>query len=203
MIKFIVILNQQVQIQLTYMELKLYMVLLGGKPTGRHTEQHDVFFGIASSLKELIPAFNHFWPEAKGKMHVDGWSNLKNVNGYEVSIIPKLAIQEPTTPQLFFINLGGYKKDEFDEFHYKLVIAETALSKAIKLAKETAFFKHTHFEGAPSHIDDKYGIDVDDIYKIEDILPLSMKEAYSIQLTKTNNGEPNEIHLGYFKLENL
>ena len=53
------------------MEMKLYMVLLGCKPEGRHTEQHDVFFGIAPALKDLIPAFKSFWPEAKGKIHVD------------------------------------------------------------------------------------------------------------------------------------
>ncbi len=184
------------------MELKLYMVLLGGKPTGRHTEQHDVFFGIASSLKELIPAFNHFWPEAKGKMHVDGWREVKNVNGYEVSVTPKSDFNS-TDAQLFFINLGGYKKDEFEEFHYKLVIAAETLSKAIQLAKQTAFFKHTHFEGAASHVDDKYGIDVDDMYKVEDILPSEMKNNYSITLTKNENLETDPIHLGYFKFENL
>ncbi|MGN6440105.1 MAG: DUF1543 domain-containing protein [Agriterribacter sp.] len=31
------------------------MLLLGCKPAGRHTEQHDVFFGIGASLKDLIP----------------------------------------------------------------------------------------------------------------------------------------------------
>jgi hypothetical protein len=33
-------------------ENKLYMVMLV-LPAGRHTEQHDIFFGIGSSLKEM------------------------------------------------------------------------------------------------------------------------------------------------------
>ena len=185
------------------MKLKLYMVLLGCKPKGRHTEQHDVFFGIAPSLKDLIPAFHAFWPEAKGKMHVDGWREVSNVNGYEVAVTKKSDNSNTSSTQLFFINLGGYKKDEFEEFHYKLVIAADELTKAIQLAKQTAFFKHTHFEGAASHIDDKYGIDVDDMYKVEDILPCVMKDNYSITLTKKEQLETDPVHLGYFKLEKL
>ena len=42
--------------------LKLYMVMLGCTPKGRFTEQHDIFFGIGNSLKELIPNMKAFWP---------------------------------------------------------------------------------------------------------------------------------------------
>jgi hypothetical protein len=37
------------------------MLLLGSKAPGRHVEQHDYFFGIASSLKEMVPAIKKFW----------------------------------------------------------------------------------------------------------------------------------------------
>jgi hypothetical protein len=35
--------------------VKLFMLLLGSKAPGRHVEQHDFFFGIAASLRELVP----------------------------------------------------------------------------------------------------------------------------------------------------
>lgn len=54
-------------------QLKLFMVLIGCKPEGRHTEQHDIFFGIGSELRDLIPDMLAFWPEANGKLHIDGW----------------------------------------------------------------------------------------------------------------------------------
>jgi hypothetical protein len=183
--------------------MKLFMVLIGCKPVGRHTEQHDVFFGIANELKELIPAFERFWPEASGNMHIDGYREIKQVNGYDVSISSKLALSSDQNTKLFFINLGGYKKNEFEEFHYKMIVASEDKSAAIALSKQTAFFKHTHFEGANSHIDDKYGIDVDDLYQIEDILDAESKLKYSILLSTATTQIEDELHLGYFKLNAL
>lgn len=183
--------------------MKLFMILIGCKPIGRHTEQHDVFFGIANEMEELIPALEKFWPEAKDKMHVDGFREVKQVNGYSVSIIPKTTIGPKKKARLFFINLGGYKKDEFEEFHYKMLVASEDKSSAIAISKQTAFFKHTHFEGANSHIDDKYGVDVDDLYEIEEVLDIDSKSKYTIVLTKTTNDLDDCIHLGYFKLKEL
>lgn len=185
------------------MALKLYMVLLGAKPKGRHTEQHDLFFGIAESLKELIPQFNQFWPEAKGKMHVDGFREVNQVDGQQIQIVPRGSQATETSRQLFFINLGGYKKDEFEEFHYKMVIAATDKAAAIQQAKQTAFFKHTHFEGANSHVDDKYGIDVDDFYTIDEILPAATKVQYAIELSPILQEQKDQLHLGYFKFDSL
>jgi len=185
------------------MALKLYMVLLGGKPKGRHTEQHDVFFGIAESLKDLIPQFNQFWPEAKGRMHVDGFREMNQVDGQQIHIVPRGSQTTIASHQLFFINLGGYKKDEFEEFHYKMVVAATDKAVAIKQAKQTAFFKHTHFEGANSHVDDKYGIDVDDLYTIDEILPAATKEQYAIALSPVIASQEDQLHLGYFKFDSL
>lgn len=185
------------------MALKLYMVLLGAKPKGRHTEQHDLFFGIAESLKELIPQFNQFWPEAKGKMHVDGFRELNQVDGQQINIVPRGSQTTEASRQLFFINLGGYKKDELEEFHYKMVVAAKDKAAAIQQAKQTAFFKHTHFEGANSHVDDKYGIDVDDLYTIDEILPAAAKAQYSIELSPVLHEQKDQLHLGYFKFDSL
>lgn len=51
--------------------LKLFMLLLGSKPPGRHVEQHDFFFGITSSISELVPEIKNFWPEAGDRIHID------------------------------------------------------------------------------------------------------------------------------------
>src|SRR6185436_10798489 len=131
-------------------------------------EQHDVFFGIANSVKDLISETLDFWPEAKGKIHFDAWREVTNVNGFGVKVIPHQKIN--SSAKLFFINLGGYKQNEFEEFHYKMIVAASDKGEAVKQSKNTAFYKHTGFEGAPSHVDDKYGVDVDDVLEIEDIL---------------------------------
>jgi hypothetical protein len=178
---------------------KLYMLLIGAAPPERNIEQHDVFFGIGDSIKDLIPAVLAFWP-GENKIHFDAWREVTSVNGYEVKVVLKKDNKQDNSFKLFFVNLGGYKQNEFEEFHYKMVIAAANKSEAINLSKQTAFFRHTGFKGATSHIDDKFGVDVDDIYEIKDILPAGMKEKYSISVAPANSLAEDEIHLGYFKL---
>jgi hypothetical protein len=181
---------------------KLFMVLLGCKPPGRHTEQHDVFFGIAEQLRDLIPDFKLFWPEAKGKLHVDGWREVQYVNGYRVELVPREQAL-PQTIKLFFINLGGYKPGEFEEFHYKMLVAAPSKAEAVRYAKQTAFFKHTGFKGANAHIDDQYGVDVDDVVEVEEILPAAVREQYALQYEELNGLSADHMYLGYYKLSML
>ena len=179
------------------------MLLLGCKPPGRHTEQHDVFFGIAGSLNELVTEIKAFWPEPE-KIHIDAWREVNAVNGFKINAIPA---NEPVTrvsvSKLFFVNLGGYLENRFEEQHYVLLTVKDDRASAFKEAKQTLFFQHNQFEGASSHIDDKYGIDVDDLYEIEDILSPIQKEKYRIELQPEDGLPVDEIHLGYLKLSQL
>lgn len=180
--------------------------MLGGRPPGRNTEQHDIFFGIAPSLKELVPEIKAFWPEAKGNLHVDAWREVMQVNGYEIMVIPKEEADvtpEEDAPQLFFLNLGGYKAGEFDEFHYKMLVVAENQAAAIRQAKQTAFYKHVGFKGAASHIDEKFGVDVDELYQVKDILADDVKQRYKLQINATDADTEDEVHLGYFKLHKL
>lgn len=181
------------------------MLLLGCKPNGRFTEQHDIFFGAGESLKDLVPDILSFWPDA-GKIHIDAWRTVTEADGYEIKLVPReneTNTIDTNNPQLFFINLGGYKENEFEEFHYKMLVVGKDKGEAIQKAKESAFYQHTGFTGAVSHIDDKYGVDVDDLYEIEDILPMSIKEKYSVQLTSKDAIPKDEWILGYTKLSSL
>lgn len=185
-------------------KLHLFMTLVGCRPAGRNTEQHDVFFGIGKEIKDLIPDLYNFWPEAKKKIHLDAWRQVDFVDGFKVEVLLKdLITENKESAKLFFINLGGYKPDEFEEFHYKIIVAAIDKNAAIKKAKQTAFFTHTGFKNAPAHIDDKYGVDVDDIFEIRDILPPSYKEKYTIKLNENFNSEIDSLQLGYMKLDKL
>lgn len=181
------------------------MLLLGCKPTGRFTEQHDIFFDIGTDLRSLVQHVRDYWPEGSDKLHIDAWREVTQVDSFRVDVMPRPAASHDTSTQrLFFINLGGYKPGEFDEFHYKMIVAAPDKGVAIRKAKETAFYRHTGFTGAESHIDDKYGVDVDDIYDIQDILPQAVKAQYFLRLTDTVSSEREDpVLLGYFQLHKL
>jgi hypothetical protein len=192
-------------------EQKLFMLLVGATPKGRHTEQHDVFFGIGDSLTGLVPSIEQFWPEAQGRIHIDAWREVTHVDGFDINVRPRTASAATpnagTSPRhdaaphrLFFINLGGYKPGEFEEYHYKTVIAGPDKGAAVKKAKETSFYKHIGFKGAESHIDDKYGIDVDDAHEIADILPAG---AFMLEVTPSATPKEDELHIGYLQLSKL
>ena len=182
------------------------MLLLGCKPPGRNTEQHDIFFGIANTLKELVPAINKFWPEANSVIHLDAWREVTFVDEYELTIYNKKEENETilqNSTKLFFLNLGGYKENEFEEFHYKILTACENKSTAIQRARSSAFYKHTGIEGAPSHIDEKYGVDVDDIFEIEDILDPEIKALYGLRFFPSASLEKDKLNLGYWPLKKL
>lgn len=170
------------------------MLVVGCKPPGRHTEQHDVFFGIADTWEQLQPAILAFWPQS-GKMHVDAWREVTKVGDYAISVEPRTLPITATSEQLYFLNLGGYKPGEMEEFHYKILSVNPSMADAIAAAKQTAFFKHNY----STHVDDKYGVDVDDVYPVMDILSAQEKNTYQIHISPAKDIAEDELHLGYFK----
>ena len=86
------------------MENKLFMLLLGCRPTGRNTEQHDVFFGIAKELRDLVPDIKKFW-KGSGNIHIDGWRIVQNVDGYQIYVSEQS--DDIKEMHLFFLNIGG------------------------------------------------------------------------------------------------
>jgi len=193
---------QSTNIKIILAQLKLFMLMLGCKPPGRHVEQHDIFFGIAAQLKDLVPEIKASWPEPE-KIHIDAWREVNHVEGFQIKIAEKVALPAVESKKLFFINLGGYQPNKFEEQHYIVLTVKNDRAAAFKEAKQTFFFQHNHFDTATSHIDDKYGIDVDDLYEIDEMLSPAQKEKYTIEIIPAENLTEDKINLGYFKLETL
>ncbi|OJU26495.1 MAG: hypothetical protein BGN92_05680 [Sphingobacteriales bacterium 41-5] len=183
--------------------LKLFYLLLGCTPANRHTEQHDVFFCIGESLSLIKEDIAAFWHDG-GKIHIDCWREVASVDGYEVSICDRDDAEEKSE-NLFFINLGGYLPDSFEEHHYKLLTVTKDMAGAVSKAKQTKFYidYNTDDKKGVSHVDNKYGVDVDEIFNVEDILPQHQKEKFAIQLTKKENLTEDQLHIGYLKWSNI
>jgi len=178
--------------------LKLFVVLLGGKPEGRNIEQHDIFVGAAGELKDLIPEMIKFWP---ADIHIDAYMALNFIDGYRINFIPKADAVSKSEggPKLYFINLGGYKIPEFEEFHKKFLVVAGSISEAVSAAKKDPFYTEGQDDtSARSHIDDKEAID--------DIICVSKSlENYKIVLAKPSDGfSPfSETKIGYLALSKL
>lgn len=181
------------------------MVLLGCRPKGRNTEQHDVFFGIAESITDLKPAMNKFWP-GSGGLHIDAWREVTQVENFRISITKKNSIATAENKlHLFFINLGGYVEHEFEELHHKLLVVAPNMSAAIKTAKQSAFFKQksTTLAAGAAHIDDKFGFDIDEITVVESVLPHDQQQAFELTISEFAEGAQDAVQLGYLKFSKL
>jgi hypothetical protein len=196
---------------------RLFELLIGAKPKGRHIEQHDIFFGIGHKIEDTFEDLYAFWPEAfgDGGVHIDAWREVNYVfeNGihYEINVVEGVLEKtpwhlniRPVTMGLFFINSGGYIRDVFEEQHEKILVVADSLEGAKAKARQRPFFtQRSALKSGSPHLDDKYGIDVhqvdvDDALKVAEILPPHLKEKFSIVAQPDPIGAvPDTIHLGY------
>jgi hypothetical protein len=133
-------------------------------------------------------------------IHIDGYIAMNFIDEYKFEFLPKTEdALNPDAPKLYFINLGGYKSPELEEYHKKLLIAAKTLPEAVSKAKQDSFYQQGRSSAADrSHVDDKEAID--DIICISDSLP-----GYRIALvTMTDDFIPySEIKIGYQQISKL
>lgn len=185
----------------------LYMVKIGATLTGRIIEQHDVFFGVAENIADLTPAINAYWKEAENKWHYDAYRTVTKVGNYKVTWVDEtetnMATEDSTDVlKLYFINLGGYLPNHFEEYHHKLLIVAKNQADAIRQAKKSEFYKHYSYtddstKSQPtSHIDDKLLVDVDDIYDVNTLLAKGRLLIHEIAEDKTIADDKQVIGYG-------
>ena len=200
--------------------MKLFMLKIGARPQGRLIEQHDVMFVIANSLSETIESVNQQWPAVKNNWHLDAWREVKRVGDYQILLSKESLSKDERVDnkldshgkQLYFVNLGGYLRGQFEEFHYKtLVVAET-LGKATAQVKKTAFYQDYTFDNvdtaksgvATSHVDDKHQLDLDDIHCVADLLPKDVVLTIQPLTEPEKNQLPDDaLHIGYLSLKQI
>lgn len=190
----------------------LFMVQLGGRPKGRLIEQHDIFFGVANQVRELVDDINHHWPEVKNKWHIDSYRAITKVGNHTVKLIESNnQTANDNGLKLFFINLGGYQRGSFEEFHHKLVIVAATQAEAIKQAKQSTFYKEFTFKdkdtpfNAASHIDDKFEVDIDDIYDVNNLVSniQILIEPTIHNSHELANADEDKEYVGYLSIKNL
>ncbi|WP_428331736.1 DUF1543 domain-containing protein [Mucilaginibacter sp.] len=151
--------------------MKLYLLLLGADAPGRSVEQHDYFFGIADKPGDLVPAIRAYWPEAGKSLHVDGWREVTRVESYAISVALQKDEIAASPDQLYFLNLGGYTSGKLEEQHYIVLTVQENRALGVQAAKKNLFYKSNSLKGiATAHIDEKYGVDLDNVHEIGELL---------------------------------
>lgn len=189
------------------LKLKLYVVLLGGKPDGVTIEQHNVFFGAAYELEDLYGAIKRSWLAAR-KVHIDAYMCVEQVGDYDVLICEKSAVSNltdiETDKKLYFVNLGGYTEGVMAESHKRLLIVASDEDEATLIAKKDPFFSQRIIVGnSIAHVDDRHkledGLDVEIPINLGVIVGCD-NFAVCLKKVRSNCSSYPEVVIGYQKI---
>lgn len=102
--------------------MKLFAVFVGGDHPRASIEVHDLRFVVGETLEATVPALRNAWWGKPSSLHIDGYAELTEVDGWQVN--PVLG-PPPDLParRLWFVNLGGYTPGLFGEQHNYLFLA--------------------------------------------------------------------------------
>lgn len=126
---------------------------------------------VAGMLKQNIPGLDvaAFSTELLGtlaqrdKVHIDAWMKVQYVDGYKVTVQQQPAVANSDGKHLYFINLGGYMQDEFEEFHKKILVVANGVTDAVAQLKNHQFMKQYTPQAlggkAKAHFDDRHKIE--------------------------------------------
>jgi hypothetical protein len=160
---------------------KLFAVYLGGRAPRCNTELHDVVFVAGQSIEQCYERIMDKWFGDPLRMHIDSWMELKNVDGYRISLGAR-----PSSGglKLFFINLGAYLPGQFAELHANAFIVAASEAEVKKRAKGELL------KGAQS-------VHTDDLYDLDDCLEISEVDGLAVCLEPTSETATNEPHSAY------
>lgn len=159
---------------------KLFMVLVGGHTSTSNLEVHDMRFVTGATLQDTYETLQSEWWGDPDTLHIDGWADVTQIDGFDVSLSPE---KYSGADKLYFINLGGYVPDLFDEVHKNVL----AVAKSLPLARQKAKDSVAHW--TQPHKDTEF--------EIEKILPLAKVGGYHIHLTRSQNPVPFSFRCAY------
>lgn len=162
---------------------------------------------LSGALKKVLPGLDSTAMGAellktfsrRDKVHIDAWVKVQYVDGYKVTVQPKSGVKTDNGQKLFFINLGGYKENEFEEYHKKLFVVAGKVSEAMEKIKAHPFMK----EYSPVALGIAGGAHLDDQHKIsfeaDDIISVSeaLGDSYTLTLEPVTTHPEDILVVGY------
>ncbi len=153
-------------------------------------ELHDVRFAVAERIEDTYEELRRSWWGKPGSLHIDAWGILDTVDGFEIQL--KTKPQTEGENKLFFVNLGGYDKNEFAELHKNVFVVAKNASKAKVKALEQILHWQSH------HKDYQY--DIDGLIDVNNALA---NQNHFIHLTPNERHKLFEFNCGLIMLNEL
>lgn len=123
-------------------ELKLFMFYIGGDFRNANIELHDVRFSLGKTPQDCYDDLRKQWWGTPSSLHIDSWAEVTHADGYDVTLFAK---PFEGKEKLYFLNLGGYNSEDFEEVHKNiLVVAETQQEAIKKSVKAQSHWKQPH-----------------------------------------------------------
>tara|TARA_Y100001968_G_C19357998_1_gene718235 strand:- start:774 stop:1328 length:555 start_codon:yes stop_codon:yes gene_type:complete len=113
--------------QENHIDLKLFLVLLGGNSKSNNIELHDIRWVIGKVIEDTFPQLRKEWFGSEEGLHIDSFMQIKYIDGFAIKIIRKNTISPTHDLKLWFVNLGGYNANQLAEIHkFNLIAAQSA-----------------------------------------------------------------------------
>lgn len=129
--------------------MKLFVIYMGGAHEQALIELHDIRFVVAHSIEDTYEELRKSWWGIPSSLHLDAWGVLHSTDGYKIHFSNEPALSQEH--KLYFVNLGGYDVQQFNELHKNIFVVATneqdAKQKAILQINDwTAAHKDYQFE---------------------------------------------------------
>ena len=161
--------------------MKLFSVFLGGRADKCNTELHDVVFTIGEKIEDTYFDLLGKWFGLPDRLHIDSWVVLNIIEGYKISLSKE---KKKSDRKLYFVNLGAYEKNRFEELHESKFMVDINKINVKKRAKEQLLIG-------------KEQVHLDDLYDVDDCIQIKKVSGYYINLEKTSKKGKLEFNNGY------
>jgi hypothetical protein len=150
---------------------KLFAFYLGGKAKNARIEVHDVVFSVGNTIEDCYDDVKQKWFGITTNLHIDAYMEVSYADGYEIKIVKPTDHIHTIPKNLYFINLGGSKPDEFFEYHKSGFVVAGSQMGAMSRAKSKfcVDFEDKHVDNA---------LDIDNCLNVNDEI-----NGYKIFLT--------------------
>ena len=161
--------------------MKLFSVFLGGRADKCNTELHDVVFTLGEKIEDTYIDLLGKWFGLSDRLHIDSWVDLNIVEGYKICLSKQ---KNKSKKKLYFVNLGAYEKNRFEELHESKFMVDVNKINVKKRAKELLLVG-------------KKQVHLDDLYDVDDCIEVKKVSGYYINLERTSKHSNLKFNNGY------